>query len=61
MNNLAGVVFCFAVIFCICFFAIGWCSATSNMKAEAVKQGHAEWVPSKYGFAEFEWKKIDKK
>ena len=34
----------------------GGCSATSYMKAEAVRERHAEWVADASGKAQFKWK-----
>ena len=34
----------------------GGCSGASQMKHEAVREGHAEWVADASGMAQFKWK-----
>jgi hypothetical protein len=34
----------------------GGCTGTSQMKQEAVREGHAEWVADAGGMAQFKWK-----
>lgn len=34
----------------------GGCSGVSQMKQEAVREGHAEWVADASGEAQFKWK-----
>lgn len=35
---------------------VGGCSGMSQMKQEAVREGHAEWVADASGSAQFKWK-----
>ncbi len=34
----------------------GGCTGVSQMKQEAVREGHAEWVADASGMAQFKWK-----
>lgn len=34
----------------------GGCSGVNQMKYEAVREGHAEWVADASGMAQFKWK-----
>ena len=52
------------VVLCFVWFLLGMmfggfaggCTGTSQMKQEAVREGHAEWVADASGMAQFKWK-----
>lgn len=52
------------VMLCFVWFLLGMmfgsfaggCTGTSQMKQEAVREGHAEWVADASGSAQFKWK-----
>ena len=52
------VLFCVSIIMASCLgLFIGWTSAKTDMRVEAVKAGAAEWVVvDEHGNTEFRWK-----
>lgn len=56
-NKDTIVTFILIIIVFVLGLAIGGLATSRYLRAEAVINGHAEWIPNEYGETTFVWKK----